>query len=190
MKIFAVQASPKLHGNTSMLLDEYLKCINDNNIEHTITKVTLSKQDIQYCTGCCTCKTNSITNCTINDDMNTLYSLFEDADIVIFATPIFFYGPTALLKTFLERLYAIKEEAWHDKKIISITTYGSKNEILSGANNWYNMLTHLASDHKIPIIQQYQLSTGSVLSHKQNLDPKVKNDILMLVNSLIEDYYR
>ena len=65
---------------------------------------------IAHCTGCDGCVSG---RCTIDDDMQTLYRLFGESDLVIFATPLHFSGPSSLLKTVLDRFQVY----WHDRSL-------------------------------------------------------------------------
>ncbi len=184
MNILAVLGSPKLHGNAGMLLDEYLKGVLDNNLNCNVEKIYIHSENIKFCTGCCSCKTGKITNCILNDNMRDMYPKIEKSDVVIFATPIYFYGPTAQIKVFLDRLYAVKEDTWKHKKYVSIITYGDKNEHVSGAINWKNILKHLISDYEGELVQSYELSTGSVKTHKPYLLPEISKAIYTLGQEL------
>ncbi len=177
MNILAVLGSPKLHGNAGMLLDEYLKGVLDGGLNCHVDKIYLHGENIKFCTGCCTCKTGKITNCILNDNMRDIYPKIEKADVVIFSTPIYFYGPTAQTKVFMDRLYAVSENTWQNKKYVSLITYGDKNEQVSGAVNWKNILNHLISDYEGELVQSFELSTGSVKTHKPYLAPKVATEI-------------
>lgn len=63
--------------------------------------VSLKEKSIQFCTGCLACQTTG--QCWIKDDMNSLLERMKKADVLVFATPIYFYELSGQLKTFLDR---------------------------------------------------------------------------------------
>ena len=97
--ILAVQGSPRLKGNTSILLDAVL----DGAREHgaSVERIDLAKLSIAECDGCCVCWKGK--ECPKRDDMNGLYPKIIEADAIVFGTPVYWYGPTALLKAFVDR---------------------------------------------------------------------------------------
>lgn len=100
-KTLMMCGSPRKLGNASTMTGLLAESLNSNSDE--IRKVHLYDYEIKPCIDCRTCKKdNSI--CTIEDDMQLLYPQIEDADILIFATPIYWFSPTAKTKLMLDRL--------------------------------------------------------------------------------------
>jgi multimeric flavodoxin WrbA len=97
--ILGIQGSPRLKGNTSILLDAVL----DGAREHgaSVERVDLAGLDIRECDGCLACWKGK--DCPKQDDMNGLYPKIIEADAIVFGTPVYWYGPTALLKAFVDR---------------------------------------------------------------------------------------
>ncbi|MFX1340133.1 MAG: flavodoxin family protein [Promethearchaeota archaeon] len=98
-KILGIMGSPRKNGNTHILLSQILEPAKDNG---AITDVIfLSDLEIKECDGCHACWKGN--QCSKNDDMNNLYQTIIESDPIIFGTPIYWYGPTALMKAFLDR---------------------------------------------------------------------------------------
>ncbi len=159
MKIFSILGSPRKKGNTAALLEEYLKGVEENHSNIEITNVFLQEKNIEGCRGCNACKSGKIDNCVIKDDMNELYKEFEDSDIVVLSTPIYFFSMTSQLKTFIDRLYAVSDKGWKGKKFVLLTTYGDKDETSSGAINLINIIKYMTEFTKTDFIQKYGVST-------------------------------
>lgn len=103
MKVLAVLASPRKGGNTEILVDEVLKGAELKG--HIAEKVRLYDCEILPCQDCRGCKRQSSGyTCALPDAMNQIYPRLEGADLIIFATPIYWYGPTAKMKLFIDRL--------------------------------------------------------------------------------------
>ena len=108
-KILGVMGSPRKNGNTHVLLSKILESAKDNGA--TTDLIFLNDLVIKECDGCHSCwKSNE---CSKNDDMNNVYPMIIGCDVIIFGTPVYWYGPTALMKAFLDRfvfLIALKIE--------------------------------------------------------------------------------
>ncbi len=126
MKVLALLGSPRKNGNTGLLLDEYIKGIKETGNSAEITKIYLNDKSIHGCNACEACRNISPGQCAIEDDMQELYPLFRQADTVIYATPIYWWGVTAQLKAFMDRCYALGkvEGCYKGKKVSLLMTYG------------------------------------------------------------------
>ena len=108
MKILAVSGSPRKGGNTSALINESLKPFIDAGIECNI--IHLTDYNFSDCTGCERCRDTY--RCPVDDDMQKLYPLIEEADAIILGSPTYFYNITAKMKAFIDRFYCY--EIFHD----------------------------------------------------------------------------
>lgn len=99
-RILAIQGSPRKGGNTQIMLETVLAGARDASAETTL--VALADRDIGECTGCSACWQGR--PCPLDDDMNHLYDAIAETDALVLGTPVYWYGPTALLKAFLDRL--------------------------------------------------------------------------------------
>jgi multimeric flavodoxin WrbA len=104
MKILALMASPRKGGNTDLLINEILA--GAENAGHLNEKLDLYDLDISPCTDCRDCKTGA---CSIDDDMPGLYPKIEEADVIIFGTPLYWYGPSGPMKLLMDRLLPYSE---------------------------------------------------------------------------------
>lgn len=160
MKILSILGSPNRNGNTGVILEQYLKGIEENHNYIEIKKIFLQEKKTSGCKGCNTCKSGKIDGCIINDDMNEMYREVETSDVIVFATPVYFFSMTAQLKTFIDRLYAIDYQAWIGKKIVLLTTYGATDEVSSGAINVINIIKNITEYAGIDFVQRYGVSTN------------------------------
>ena len=97
--ILGIVGSPRKDGNTNKLVSKIIEGSKSKGAETNI--IHLRKVDINECDGCQTCWRGL--DCSKNDDMNKIYPQIIKADILIFGTPVYWYGPTALIKAFLDR---------------------------------------------------------------------------------------
>ncbi len=103
MKILAAQGSPRPKtSNTEILLQEFLKGARSQGAE--TETIYLKDRDIHSCVGCYTCWTKTPGTCIFKDDMPELLEKVRACDVMVYATPLYNYNMTSLLKAFQERL--------------------------------------------------------------------------------------
>lgn len=101
MKILALIGSPRKGSNTDTLVDHILSGCRENG--HTGEKAYLYDYEIAPCMDCRRCKEAPYV-CVLHDDMLAIYPKIEEADVIIFGTPLYWYGPTAKMKLLIDRL--------------------------------------------------------------------------------------
>jgi len=101
MKILALIGSPRKGSNTDALVEQILKGSRARG--HTAEKLYLYDYMISPCVDCRNCKKGSYV-CTVNDGMQRIYPKMEEADLIIFGTPLYWYGPTAKMKLLVDRM--------------------------------------------------------------------------------------
>jgi multimeric flavodoxin WrbA len=99
-RILAVVGSPRKNGNTHILVSRFLDGARAAGAQ--VDLAVLTDLHIKECDGCHTCWQGS--PCCKNDDMLGLYPRIIAADIIVFGTPVYWFGPTALMKAFIDRL--------------------------------------------------------------------------------------
>ena len=103
MKVLGIMGSPRRQSNTEILLDKALEGAREAGAE--VEKVLISKLRISPCLEIYACFKDG--NCSIKDDMQTLYDKLLEADHIVFASPIFFYGITSQAKAVVDRCQAL-----------------------------------------------------------------------------------
>ena len=98
-KILAVIGSPRRNGNTHILVSKIAEGALSNGA--IVDELFLGELTIRECDGCHICWKGK--ECSKNDDMRTIYPSIIQSDIIIFGTPVYWYGPTALMKAFIDR---------------------------------------------------------------------------------------
>jgi len=103
MKVLGIMGSPRRRSNTELLLDRALEGATEGGAE--IEKVPVSNLKISPCLEIYACLKDG--NCAIKDDMQSLYEQLLEADHVILASPIFFYGISSQAKAIVDRCQAL-----------------------------------------------------------------------------------
>ncbi len=110
MTVLGIMGSPRIKSNTDLLLDEALKGAQSQGAK--VEKIIVDKLDISPCKEYLGCYRNG--NCVIRDDMDNIYPRLLEADVIIVASPMFFYGITSQLKALVDRCQAL----WARKNIL------------------------------------------------------------------------
>lgn len=103
MNILLLNGSPRLRGNTTLLLEEFSRGAADAG--HRIESVRLDGLRIAPCRGCYACRSNGGV-CVQKDDQAALLDRLRAADLLVLGTPVYFWGMSAQTKLFIDRLYA------------------------------------------------------------------------------------
>ena len=99
MRILVLQGSPNSQGSTALLCDEFER--GARVAGHAVERVDVADAGIAPCTGCVACGYEG--PCVQSDGMDALRSKLLASDMVVFATPLYYYGMTAQLKTVIDR---------------------------------------------------------------------------------------
>jgi FMN-dependent NADH-azoreductase len=111
MKFAAINGSHKgKAGNTAIMVKAFLKGVQAAGAE-TIN-VCLAEKEIKYCRACKACWFTNPGQCMIKDDMAEILSQIKDADVLVFATPLYFDNISSMLKTFIDRMIVLASPYW------------------------------------------------------------------------------
>jgi multimeric flavodoxin WrbA len=112
MRILGISGSPRLHGNSELLLAEFLRGAQEKGAE--VKSLRLNTMKIAPCQHCDDCLKAGV--CRVWDDMQQIYIELEQADVIVVASPVQFMGPTAPLKAMIDRTQSL----WAKKYILKI----------------------------------------------------------------------
>lgn len=101
MNILALIGSPRKESNTDVLVDKVLE--GSKTKGHLSTKIYLYDYEISTCIDCRKCKKGDCV-CYIRDGMQKICPIIDAAELIIFGTPLYWYGPSAKMKLLLDRL--------------------------------------------------------------------------------------
>ncbi len=98
-KVLVLSASFRKHGNSDLLCDEFIKGAKEAG--NKVEKIYLNDKHINFCKGCGVC--NSTHKCIQQDDMAEILDKMVNADVIVMATPIYFYAMNGQMKTLIDR---------------------------------------------------------------------------------------
>jgi len=101
-RVLILSSSPRKKGNSNALCDRFMEGAVE--AKHKVEKVLLAEKKINYCTGCYACKGNG--RCAQKDDMAQILDSMTAVDVIVMATPVYFYTMCAQMKTVIDRTVA------------------------------------------------------------------------------------
>ncbi len=113
MNIVILSGSPRNEGNTELLAQAFTQGAAQR---HNIETISVRNNKVNPCIGCNHCFNNEEHHCCQKDDMEKIYAKLKDADMLVIATPVYFYGISAQLKTIIDRLHNPIRDTFHIKK--------------------------------------------------------------------------
>jgi multimeric flavodoxin WrbA/putative sterol carrier protein len=174
MKILAIQGSPRPKAsNTDILLQEFLKGARSQGAE--TETIYLKEKEIHSCTGCYTCWAKTPGVCVFKDDAPELLEKVKGCDILVYATPLYNYNMTSLLKAFQERLlplldphlikmgeiYRHPQRYKMDRKMVLISTCGFPE--VSHFDPLRHVFRHIESNGQTPLAGELLMPGGELL---------------------------
>ena len=134
-KVLVISASPRKGGNSDLLCDEFVRGAAEAG--HEVEKLRLAEKNVGFCRGCYACV--KLGKCVFDDDANGIVEKMLAADVIVLATPVYFYSMDAQLKALIDRtvsrwsdfgrfngteFYLIVTAADTDRKMMSATLEG------------------------------------------------------------------
>ena len=119
MKRVVVISTSLRHGsNSDMLADQFIE--GAMAAGHQVEKISLAGKNIQFCRGCLGCQ--KLGRCVISDDVNDIMAKVLKADVVAWATPIYYYEMSGQMKTLIDRMNAMYPLDYQFRDIYLLTT--------------------------------------------------------------------
>lgn len=122
-KVVVVSSSYRKNGNSETLANEFIRGAKETGNE--VETIYLRDINLNYCRGCFACL--NLKHCVLKDDATELMEKVRKADVLCFATPIYYYAVSGQLKTFLDRMNPIYA-AGHEYKDVYLLTSANDSE--------------------------------------------------------------
>jgi len=144
-KVLVLSASPRKGGNSDLLCDQFMFGAKETGNE--AEKIFLRDKQINYCLACDTCKENG-SNCAQKDDMAEVLDKMIAADVIVMATPVYFYTMNAQMKTLIDRTYSRYTEITNKKIYFIMTAAVRRKEALERTVEGFRGFTSVLSGVK------------------------------------------
>ena len=129
MNILVLNGSPRPNGNTAAMVEAFAEGASENG--HNITVVPVCQKKIAGCLACEYCHTKGNGRCIQKDDMQEVYPVLEEAEMIVLASPVYYHGFTGQLQCAINRIYAL-DKPKKLKKAALILSSGS-DDVYGGA---------------------------------------------------------
>ena len=117
-KIIVISTSLRHGSNSNILAEKFIEGAKAAGNE--VEKISLVGQNIQFCKGCMACQKQG--RCVIKDDVNSIMAKVLKADVICWATPIYYYEMSGQMKTLIDRMNAMYEQDYQFRDIYLLTT--------------------------------------------------------------------
>ena len=164
MKILVLTGSPRKNGNSNTLADNFIKGAEESG--HTVVRFDSAFKKVHPCMACNHCEMNG--NCVYKDDFEFVKENIIDADMVVFATPMYYFGISAQLKAVIDRFYSINGKIHTPKKSALFMTYADTRAIEAEPikKHYETLLNYLGWTNVGEIIAEGVWQAGSINSTK------------------------
>ncbi|WP_294016983.1 flavodoxin family protein [uncultured Treponema sp.] len=116
-RILVLNGSVRRGGNTELLVQSFAEGARKNN---SVEIVSMADFKVNPCIGCNSCFNREENDCSQNDDMTKVYEKLKSTDILVIASPVYFYGISAQLKAMIDRLHTPMRNSFPIKKLALI----------------------------------------------------------------------
>lgn len=136
-KVLIISTSLRNNANSEILAHETERGARDAGCD--VEFVTLKDKTINFCKGCLACQ--KIGHCVINDDANAITEKMKEADVIVWATPVYYYEMAGQMKTMIDRANTLFSTGHNFKEIYLIATAADGSQcvaqtVINGLNGW------------------------------------------------------
>ena len=136
-KVLILSTSLRANSNSEILAKEMARGAKDAGCD--VEFLSLKDKNIQFCKGCLACQ--KLGKCVINDDAIEITEKIKNADVIVWATPVYYYEMSGQMKTLIDRANSLYVSKYNFRDIYVITTSadGSENviqSVLNGLSGW------------------------------------------------------
>lgn len=117
-KVVILSTSIRPNSNSDILAKEFARGAKENGNE--VETVSLVGKELQFCRGCLVCQKTG--KCIIKDDANEIAEKVKNADVVVFATPVYYYAMSGQMKTLIDRMNCLFSSNYHFRDVYLIAS--------------------------------------------------------------------
>ena len=163
MKIVVLEGSPNRHGSSNFLAEEFIRGAREAG--HTVEVIDAAHSKIHPCTGCIHCGYEG--PCVQKDDMEIVRTQILGADMVVFVTPLYYYGMSAQLKTLIDRFCAFNSsiQRRHMKSALLAVAWNSEGWTFEALEAHYKTLVRYLHLEDMGMVLGYGCGTPAMTQH-------------------------
>ncbi len=123
-KVIVISTSLRHGSNSDLLANQFV--LGAKEAGNDVEKISLVGKNIQFCKGCLACQ--KLGRCVIGDDVNSIMEKVLRAEVVVWATPIYYYEMSGQMKTLIDRMNAMYEQDYSFRDVYLLTTAAEDDE--------------------------------------------------------------
>ncbi len=136
-KVLILTSSARIESNSEKLAQSFAKGARDAG--HEVELIRLANRTVQFCRGCLSCQ--KTLRCLIKDDVANILEQMRHADVVVFATPIYYYEMSGLMKTFIDRTNPLFPQEYQFRDVYLLATAADESDhafdrAIAGLEGW------------------------------------------------------
>ena len=160
MKILVITGSPRKNGNSNTLVEHFIKGAQEKG--HLVKRFDSAAKKVHPCIACDKCAQSG--TCVFDDDFNFVKENILEADMVVFASPVYYFSMSAQIKTVIDRFYAINSQISKPKKAVLLMTYAdtSAKEAQPIISHYEALLNYLGWSDSGKVIASGVWSEGDI----------------------------
>lgn len=172
-KICILNGSPRANGNTQELIKHFVK--GAEAAGHETVCFNLQKMNVHGCLGCCRGGKDASSPCVQKDDMEKIYPVYQEADVVVLASPMYYWGISGQLKCAFDRLFAIAELTPdyanpHKDAVLLMAAEGASERNFAPVRAFYKGLTAQLGWNDLGIVYAGgNMDAGAILDKPEQL---------------------
>lgn len=173
MKIVVLEGSPNKSGSSNLLAEKFIQGAKE--VGHSVQAIDAAHANIYPCTGCIHCGYEG--PCSQKDDMEAIRQKILDADMMVFVTPLYYYGMSAQLKTLIDRFCAFNSsiQKKHMKSALISVAWNSDNWTFNALESHYKTLVQYLNLKDMGTLLGY--GCGTPVMTQQSRFPKLAYEL-------------
>jgi multimeric flavodoxin WrbA len=144
-KVLVLSSSPRRGGNSDLLCDQFID--GSKEVGNVTEKIFLKDKKINYCTGCGSC-IDIGKKCSQKDDMDEILDKMVAADVIVMATPVYFYTMCAQMKTLIDRTCSRYTKITNKDFYFIVTAADTNNQAMERTLEEFRGFTYCLEDPK------------------------------------------
>jgi len=190
MNILSIFGGPRKKGNTATVLGWIEKELE--HLGHRIQRVNLSSKKVRGCVGCLTCKDNlEKPGCVQQDDGTQLIEQMVGSDAVIFSSPLYYWGFSALMKAFIDRCHCLYRGVCGSPEHTSFVEGQRQSLLVTAADPFENNAAEILTSFQRLLVYNKAYSAGELLvcncTTPEFLDETIKAQAVEFANQIFAE---
>lgn len=141
MKVTVITGSPHKKGTSALLVAKFIEGAQEAG--HEVSRFDAAFESVKPCMACEYCRSHD-GECIHKDSMNLLSNKLAETDMIVFATPLYYYGMSAQLKAVIDRFHAVNAKIAGSKKAMLLaTSYGTDDWTMEALEKMYESILRL-----------------------------------------------